>query len=64
MMHVEINLPAHVQVPVHIGPVREVIQREHDGSVGRVLKWHHAVGGDAGLRRVEDVFFKKKPNAR
>lgn len=36
--------------------VREEVEGEDYGSVGRVFEWDHAVGGAVGLHAAEDVF--------
>lgn len=57
-MHVEVDLGADGEVRVGARAVREAVQREDHGPVGRVLEGHDAVGGAARLRGLEYVWFK------
>lgn len=55
-MHVEVDLGADREVRTRARAVREAVQREDHGPVRRVLEGHDAVGGAAGLRRLEYVY--------
>ena len=47
-----VNPQRHLRTNLH-GQPREVVERVGDPAVGRVLQWHHAVVGMAGLHLFE-----------
>lgn len=55
VVHVQVDFAADTEVCVGPGAVGEVVEREIDDAVGRVLKGNHAEVRGAGLHGVEDV---------